>query len=171
MADGARQALRWLGQAGVYLAIAAILGLFASWPSYTRLPAEQALIKLSLVHGGEPKEACRRPSAEELAEQAANMRRALICPRERVPVRLELRLDGQVLYADNLPPSGIAGDGPSRLYRRFTVPAGHHSLFLGLNDSGGETGFDYQNAFELELEPGQSLAVSFRAETGGFSVR
>jgi hypothetical protein len=86
-----------------------------------------ALIKLSFAHGAQ-KEDCRPRTAEELAKLPPNMRRPMVCARERLPVAVELLLDGAPLYQAVLPPTGLAGDGPSRAYQRFAVPPGQHEL-------------------------------------------
>lgn len=162
---------RYGGQAVVYLVLALILGYFSDRPGYTHFPPDMALIKLALVHGAARREPCRQLSPEELAELPANMRRAQKCTRERLPVLIELSLDGEVLYRASLPPTGLASDGPSRAYERFAVPPGRHELVARLRDSRREEGFDYEEHIEVELEPEQSLAIAFRAETGGFIFR
>jgi hypothetical protein len=85
-------------------------------------------------------------------------------------VTVELLLDGAPLYHDLLPPTGLAGDGPSRAYQRFAVPPGRHELILRLRDSDRE-GFDYERTVTIDLAPAQSLAIDFRGEMGGFIFR
>jgi hypothetical protein len=161
--------LRYLGQGAAYLLLAIGIGFLSDSPAYTHFPPDMALIKLSLAHGAR-KEECRRRTPEELAALPPNMRRPLECARERLPVTVELLLDGAPLYHDLLPPTGLAGDGPSRAYQRFAVPPGRHELILRLRDSDRE-GFDYERTVTIDLAPAQSLAIDFRAEMGGFIVR
>ena len=116
--------IRYLGQAVVYSAVALLLGYFSSAPAYAPVPPDQALIKLSFMHGAQRRGDCRRLSPEELAKLAPNMRKATECPRERLPVTVELELDDQLLYAATLPPTGLSGDGPSRAYRALRRVAG-----------------------------------------------
>jgi hypothetical protein len=162
---------RYLGQAAFFALFALILGAFADWPAHTRYPPEHALIKLSFTHGGQPKVPCRRRTAEELAELAPNMRKQTLCSRERLPVLVELELDGALLYREDLLPGGLAGDGQAQTYRRFEVPTGRHELALRLRDSNRAEGFDYDWIETIELAPQQSLAIDFRAELGGFVLR
>jgi len=164
-------AVRYLGQAATYAVLALVLGYFSDRPAYTHFPPDMALIRLAFVHGAARREPCRRLSPEELAELPPNMRRPQACSRARVPVLVELELDGEVLYRASLPPTGLAGDGPSRVYERFAVPPGEHQLVARLRDSRGSEGFDYERQVEVELEPEQSLVIGFRAETGGFVFR
>lgn len=162
--------LACLGQGATYLVLALGIGYFSDRPAYTHFPPDEALIKLSFAHGAK-KEDCRRRTPEELAELPPNMRRPMVCSRERLPVTVELLLDGEPLYQAVLPPTGLAGDGPSRTYRRFAVPAGHHELTARLRDSDRAEGFDYERTATVELAAGQSLAIDFRPEMGGFVLR
>ncbi len=113
---------------------------------------------------------CRRLTAEEIAALPENMRRPLDCPRWRLPVIVELELYGATIYSGSLPPTGLAGDGPSKVYERFPVTPGHHQLVARLRDSNRAEGFDYQHTADVDLAPGQNLVIDFRAETGGFIV-
>jgi hypothetical protein len=155
-------------QALFYVAIAAVIGGFSLWPPVVHFPAEQAQIKLSLAHGAARKEECRQRTAEELKQLAPNMRKQNDCPRERLPVWIEILVDGRSLYQANLPPTGLSGDGPSRVYARFTVPPGSRHLQLRLRDSARAEGYDYELDKVIELKPQQNLAVDFRPELGGF---
>ena len=110
-----RSVLRYLGQAAVYGVIAVILGYFSVAPAYRHLPEEDSQVKISFAHGAKPKGECRRLTAAEIAELAPNMRRPTSCPRERLPLLLEFELDGNRMFSESLPPTGLAGDGPSRI--------------------------------------------------------
>jgi hypothetical protein len=162
--------LRYLGQGAVYLLLALGIGYFSDSPAHTHFPPDRALIKLSFAHGAR-KEECRRRTEDELAKLSPNMRRPMACSRERLPVAVELLLDGAPLYQAVLPPTGLAGDGPSRVYQRFAVPPGRHELSARLRDSDRGEGFDYERTAAIELAPAQSLAIDFRPEMGGFVFR
>ena len=160
--------LQWAGQGLVYLAIALLFGLFSDWPRFTYFPAERAQIMLSFAHGAERKGECRRLSAEELNELAPNMRRPVVCPRERLPVLVELVIDDKPLYRDLLPPSGLSGDGPSQIHRRFVVAPGEHRITVRLRDSARSEGFDYDRSETVVLREQQNFVIDFRADRGGF---
>ena len=162
--------LRYLGQGAVYGLLALGIGHFSDRPAHTHFPPDMALIKLSFAHGAR-KEDCRRRTDEELARLPANMRRPMVCARERLPVAVELLLDGEPLYKAVLPPTGLAGDGPSRAYQRFAVPPGRHELTARLRDTDRTEGFDFERTVVVELAPAQSLAIDFRSEMGGFIFR
>jgi len=162
------QATRYFVQLLIYAGFAALLGYFASAPRYTHFPEDRALIKLAFAHGGQPRGECRRLSREELMQLAPNMRKPLVCPRERWPVEVELMLDGELVYAAALPPSGLSGDGPSRAYEQISVPPGRHTIALRLRDSGRTSGFDYAHEETVELSSRRSLIVDFSPAAGGF---
>jgi len=70
-----------------------------------------------------------------------------------------------------LPPTGLSGDGVSKAYKKFLVPAGHHVIEAKLRDSKRTDGFDFDQRIEAELKQWQNLAIDFNAEQGGFLFR
>jgi hypothetical protein len=166
-----REPLRWIGQAAFHAAVAAVVGLLAAWPSYSQFPDDKAQIKLSLSHGAQRVEACRRRTAEEIAKLDPRERRPNDCSRQRLPVHVQLVVDGELLYDAAIAPSGIAGDGPARVYRKLMVAPGQREIVARLRDSDRATGFDYETRAMVTLLPQQSLAVDFRSDIGGFILR
>jgi hypothetical protein len=162
--------LRYLAQAVLYAAFVAVIGYFSTSPKYHHLPPGEALIKLSFSHVGERKEACRERTPEELAKLAPNMRAQTVCPRERVPITVEVALDGAPLFRVVAAPSGLAKDGASTVYRRVQVPAGAHRISARLSDvASGE--FNHAGATTTELPAGHVLVIDFDASKGGFVFR
>ncbi len=159
---------QYIGQFVAYALFALVVGYFATQPAYTHLDPDRALIKLSFSHAGEHLQECRRLTQEELNQLPPNMRRPMDCLRARVPLVVELELDGELLYRDDLPPSGLAGDGASTAYRKFPVTAGAHTLVARLRDTRREDGFDYEQAASITLTPQQNFVIDFRPELGGF---
>lgn len=162
------EALRWLGQGLVYALAAAGVGWFAQNPVWHNFPPDRARLVLALVHGGARVEACRRLSYEEIRSLPPSERRPSTCKRERRPVRVQLRLDGRVLYDEMLPPTGLSGDGPSRVYAKFDVPAGPHCLLARLEDRGREDAFAWEREVTVTLPPRGRLGIDFKADKGGF---
>jgi len=163
-----RRFSQFVGQAIIYAGFAAFLGVFANSPPYSRIPEGKALIKLSFAHGAKAKGECRHLSREELADLAANMRKADVCPRERLPVYIRLVIDGEVMVDETLPPSGLHSDGPSRIYQRIVLDSGSHDILASLRDTTRESGYDYESRRTLNLKPGQSLAIDFHGSGNGF---
>ena len=157
-----------LGQAVAYILFAVFLGVFSVAPSYTYLEPNLAVITLSLSHAGDRVGPCRRLTQEEIAALPANMRRSEECPRARLPLLVELELDGEIATRRLVPPAGLYGDNASAIYQRIQVPAGKHRIVARLRDSARSEGFDYQREIKVELAPGQNFVIDFRAESGGF---
>jgi hypothetical protein len=166
----ASRPLSYALQAVCYAAFVAVVGYFATSPPYVHLPAGEALVKLSFQHAGERKEACHERTPEELAKLAPNMRAASVCPRERVPVEVEVEMDGKPLFAVVAPPSGLGRDLASTVYRRVAVPAGTHRVVARLKDAPAG-GFGYTAERTVDLAPGRVLVIDFDKKDGGFVFR
>jgi len=149
----------------------ALATLLANAPAYHTIPPQTGVLKLSFSHGADRKAACRKLTAEEIAALPANMRRTEICPRRRPPVDVELSVDGVLLYRQTLPPSGIAGDGPSRVYEKFVLPAGEHTIAVALSDNPQVGGFEYEEVRQVDLAAGQNFVIDFSPTDGGFVFR
>lgn len=170
--------LRGLGQLLAYGAFAAGVGYFAAAPAWQAADPELAQIKISLAHVGARLEVCRRYTPEELAKLAPNMRRTLDCKRERVPVVVELEVDGRVLLSEALAPTGLWKDGPSILYRRFAMAPGAHTLNVRLRDDLAGRGaanrwtgdWTAVRSADIMLAPRQNLTIDYRADLGGFRL-
>ena len=93
------------------------------------------------------------------------------CSRQRLPVTVQLTIDGKSFYEAILEPGGLSGDGPVKVYEKFVVSAGKHLIEARLRDSKRDEGFDYESSREVELTRGQNLAIDFKAEQGGFLFR
>lgn len=157
---------RYAGQALAYAAFAALLGFFATSPVYNPVDPRAAMVKLSFSHVGQRKSECRRFTPEEIANLPPNMRRPLDCPRERLPVTVELELDGQVLAHHEIQASGLSHDRASSVYHKYVVPPGRHRLVARLRDSARTSGYDYERAADIELDPRENFVVDFHADAG-----
>lgn len=160
-----------VGQFLLYGFFAAVLGVFSHWPPYRHLAADEALIKLSIVHSGQRVAPCRTLSGAELSKLPPNMRAPTQCPRERAAVAVEVDLDGVTVVREVAPPTGIARDGNSAIYRRLSVRAGEHRLAVRLKDSPGTGAFDHQRTATVTLAPAQVLVIDFNAEQGGITLQ
>lgn len=159
-----------LVQVPAYAAFAAFVGYFSSSPHYRHLAPDRALVKLSFSHAGERIVACRTRSPEELAKLAPNMRALQDCPRERSDVKVEVEMDGEVIYRISQRPSGLRHDLPTTVYRRLEIPAGRHAFRVRLADTaGGE--FRHHAETTVDIAPGRVLVIDFIASRGGFLFR
>ena len=75
-------------------------------------------------------------------------------------------MDGQQLYHVVLPPSGLAHDGASSVYRRLPVRAGTHRFVVRLKDT-EQGGFGYVREETVSLDAGRVLVIDFKADAPG----
>lgn len=165
------RALRLAGQFAVIAALFAAVAWLSSRPTYRQIPEGSAVLMLTFVHGADRRGECRRLTPEEIAKLPPNMRRVQDCPRGRRPVYVELDVDGDNIYRANLPPTGIAGDGPSRVYRRFVLPARMYDIAVRMRDTARAEGFDHERRDKIEIAPDQQLVIDYRPESGEFILR
>ena len=165
------KALQIAGQFAVIAALFAGVAAFADWPTYRRTPPGTGIVMLSFVHSADRRAECRRLTPEEIAKLPPNMRRVQDCPRARRPIYVELDVGDKVAYRASLPPTGIAGDGPSRIYKRFVLPVGEYDVVVRMRDTQRADGFDHERKDRIALLPDQMLVIDFRPEAGGFVIR
>ncbi len=162
---------RWLHIAlGGLVSLALVLAAAAlsAWPSWQSLPAGHGVIRLSFTHSGA--RTCRDRSQAELDALPRNMRQAQICERRRPPVHVEMDVDGGTVLARSLPPTGLSGTGPSRVYQNFELPAGTYDIALRLRDDPALVGYGDAAEFRVDLAPGQSVAIDYDPGSGGFFI-
>lgn len=165
-----KRAFRIIAQGVVYCAFAVLVGYFSAAPAYRLLDDGEAQIKLSFAYGGKPVGGCRDRTAAELEALAPNMRKAQVCSRERVPLAIEFELDDKMIYKNVLPPSGLRGDGPSRMYEKFVIGAGEHKVGLRLRTTVRDEGWDYITRRIVHVDAGDNLAIDFDPVAGGFVI-
>jgi hypothetical protein len=163
--------LRIVGQFLVILALFLAVAAFSDWPAYRQTPRGSAVVMLTFVHGADRKAECRRLTPEEIQKLPPNMRRVQECPRGRRPVYVELDLAGKTVFQASLPPTGIAGDGPSKVYERFVVPAGSYDIAVRMRDTPRTDGFDHERRATITLAADQLFVIDFRTESGEFVFR
>ena len=160
-----------VGLALIAGAAMAITGVFADWPVYRYRDEAEAVIKVSFDHQGARIAPCRTLTEAELAALPAHKRTGQDCPRGRVPVTVEVDMDGRPLYAATEAPSGWAEDGPSRVFGQTVVSAGEHALVLRLRDTARSEGFDHERALTVTIAPAQVLVIGFDSENAAFVIR
>lgn len=153
--------MKLLGEIIAYTLFAAFIALLSVWPPYELAGPQQAFISLSLIHAGDRVGDCRALTQEELNALPPNMRKPNDCPRERHPVRVELRSGGDVLFEITAAPTGLWSDGKSIIYRRLIVHAGEHELFVGMSNGGENDEFDYTINRVIDIVPGRNVSIRF----------
>lgn len=155
----------------LYVAFAAFTGYLSIAPAYQYADPELAVIKLSLSHAANRVEECVRLTPDEINARALQGESLSECGRERLPLRVEVDIDGQTVIAVTAEPSGLWSDGPSSVYERISVAAGPHTISVRLRDSARESGWDYEQTEGVDLSPGRYFTITFRAANGGFEFR
>jgi hypothetical protein len=163
--------LRLAGQFAIIAVLFAGVAWLSDRPVYRSIPEGSGVMMLTFVHGADRKAECRRLSPEEIAKLPPNMRRVQDCPRVRRPLYVEFDIDGRRVYAAALPPTGIAGDGPSRVYQRFVMPAGKYDVAVRMRDTARADGFDHERRGTVDFAPSQMFVIDFRPESGEFIFR
>ena len=149
-----------------YAAFMAVVWYFSTAPAYQQLEAEEALVVVAFKHAGQLVEECRKSTAEELENLSANMRRPMVCPRERSPILLEVIMDGKVLFKRTENPPGLYNDGSVSIYYSARVPVGTHKFNLKMNDSVRDEGYAVTHTEDAVLAPSQILMIDFNTENG-----
>lgn len=163
--------MRHVMQVLLFLLFAVAIGYFSASPAYQYAPNDMAVIKLSLSHPTERVAPCVLLTPEQVAALAPNMRRSESCERKRLPLLIELDVDGELVLSRQALPSGLWSDGLASIYEKLALPAGRYKVNVRLRDSARETGWDYTYSDDVELVAGHYLTISFKAENGGFKVR
>lgn len=163
--------LRLAGQFVIIVALFAGVAWLSDRPVYRQIPENSGIMMLTFVHGADRKGECRRLTPEEIAKLPPNMRRVQDCPRVRRSIYVELDIDGRRIYAADLKPTGIAGDGPSRVYQRFVMPAGKYDVAVRMRDTARADGFDHERRGIVDFAPSQMFVIDYRPESGEFIFR
>lgn len=163
--------MKLLWEVIAWACFAAVVGLLSVWPRYDTIKKDRAIVTVTFSHAANRVGECRTLTQEELNELPPNMRKPSECPRERHPVRIELRSGDAVLYREVLEPSGIWSDGKANIYQRVVVPARTHDLFVGMNDSGGEDGFDFEESRRIDIVAGRNVVVRFDEQLQELSIQ
>jgi hypothetical protein len=158
--------LRYLLQALNYTIFMALIWYFATSPSVRVIEDDEAMITVAFGHAGETRAECRKLSQEELMKLPPNMRKPEDCPRERSPIIIEARLDGDIIFSKTMPPPGIFNDGGVNIYYNSKVPAGKHKFEIKMDDSVRQQGFNHTSEQDININPAQILLVEFEPLKG-----
>lgn len=160
----------YFGQGLFYAAIILFVGYFSTSPSYTRVEEGNATVKLSLRHTGQIIGECRIMSDEELQRLPPNMRLAKVCPRERSSIEFQFLVDGVESYHQIIEPAGLNNDGKAKLYHRFTIKAGEHTITARLKDHRDLDDYNYQETQDIYLASRSVLVIDFDPDKKEFII-
>ena len=163
-----KKAWRYIGQGLGYLLFIAIIGYFSTEPTFTNLPAGDALIKFTFAHPGKRLVPCEERSKEDLAKLPPQKRYKMVCSRERSPLQVEFLIDDRMVYQAEIKAKGLKHDLPAPIYQRFAIPAGQHHLLVRMRDDVRDKDFSYTAEKTMELAPLQILVIDFDSTTEKF---
>lgn len=164
-------ALKVVLQVVAYGMFAVVVGYFSASPAYDYAASDKTTVKLSLSHAANRVKPCVQLTPKEIAELAPNMRQQQSCERERLPLTVELEVDGEIVRHIVAPPSGLWNDGAASIYERFEISPGEHTITVRLRETAREEGWDYAHTETVQLEAGRYFTITFRARSGGFEYR
>lgn len=140
-----------------WVLLGALIVAFADGPSFDPLPAEHGRLTLAVAHLSERVEPCRQLSEAERMELPPTRRVTEVCERARIPVKVELVINGRTLVAQEFQPSGFHADGRIFLVQRWALPVGNYRAELTLTGPTAET--SRQEVFEFSLSSGANAVV------------
>jgi hypothetical protein len=155
----------------LFALFAVFIGYFSASPGYEYASADRATVKLSLSHATNRIQPCVTLTPREISELAPNMRQAQRCERARLPLAVELEVDGNTVIRLLASPSGLWSDGPASIYETFELAPRQHRITARLRDTARADGWDYSHTEDVNLEEGRYFTVTFRANNGGFNFR
>ena len=153
-----------------YTLFMGLVWYFSFNPPYRQLAEDKAVVTPAFGHAAKRIYECNVLSQEELNKLAPNMRKPMDCPRERSPVTIELRLDGELAAREVIRAPGLYQDQSVDVYRNIKLPRGEHVLSVWMNDDVNAEGPTYQFEQSVSLQPAQRLVLSFDANKNGFTV-
>ncbi|MBI5044153.1 MAG: hypothetical protein HZC10_10090, partial [Nitrospirae bacterium] len=169
--------------AAAILSIPAVLIFIFSNFTYSFFEKEESFFRLSLKHQGQRLIPCDdkafiREQAErykKLLEETNKVPMQLIkmgdCSRERHPVYIEARIDGELKLVKSYRPTGIKKDGPSFAFERISLPPGQHEIDIRMRDSGEKDSFEYTYKEKIKFESGKMIPLDFDSASKSFYIR
>lgn len=157
-----RGAHRWAWASGIAVAaLASLATARASSMPYAPAGGEAPMLVVSFKHPGQVADRCRELSEAEKAKLPIHMRTDKVCERRRVPVRLQVLVDGEVALDREYPPKGLWGDGNSIAIERLETTPGKHDVRVRIGDRGDRDEMPYESERTIDAAPRRSQVVVF----------
>ncbi len=154
---------RWFGAFLLALALGGVTLLVSRLPYRSPHDSQPALV-VSFNHGGARVDQ-KSLSEADAAKRLPHMRNQVNLTRERVPVRLRVTVDGQVIHERSYAAKGLSSDGPSLALERFPLSAGRHDVLVELADTVAPA-WTHRWQGDVELLAGQDRVLLFDTKTG-----
>lgn len=153
------------------LVIPALITLFLSDVPYTFFELEDSMLRFSIKHAGRHVKEEAMPTAEELKKLPPHMRARVPKSGERLPVYVEVEVDGKKVITNSYKPGGLKREGASYAYEKVVVKPGVHRVTVRMSDSGSPEHFDFVYDKELEFRAGRQICIDFDGGKKEFYIR
>ena len=140
--------------------------LAASDAPYWLPPSHGAELVVSFSHPGKSGEHCRKLSDEDKRALPVHMRRDEICDRARAPVRVRVRVDGEMRYERAHAPSGIFSDMNSIGAAHVAVEPGAHEIEVAIGETHDAHEWSYSSSQRVEFLARERHVVIFDRTRG-----
>ncbi len=132
------------------LFIACLIAVGSDIP-YTTPAQTGSTLVVTFRHPGQVSDVVKRLTSEELEALPMHMRQEEIRERKRMPVRLRIRIDGQVIREGVYTPKGIWEDGPSVAVESISLSPGSHKVEVSVGDGKDEKKWQFNNEKVIEF--------------------
>lgn len=119
-------------------------------------------------HYGQVLEQAADTASQSTDTRPLHMRPQHAAASERAAVRVQLELDGRVLYDRALRPRGLRREGPSTMLQSLQVPAGTHVVRVRINDSGLDGEWAHEWSGSVTFAENTRQVLSYDASGRGF---
>ncbi len=150
---------RWLVTAALVLGLGAVIVGLSETP-YPIVTHEKAELVVSFKHAGRVVEKTRNTVADQ-KDLLPHMRRARAMERIRLPVRLQVFIDGKKLVDRSYEPGGLFKDGQSIAIEKLVLDEGEHTVSIRLDDSADPNVWNWQETRTLTFEKNRRRVILF----------
>jgi hypothetical protein len=152
---------RWASMGLFWAALILVVGYLSIYPTLQVVADEDTEIKLVIRSSGKLLGECVEVGSEALAKLSPNMRRPIVCPREKSDLTARLTVNGTVYFERSIAPSGIHHDGVIAAFTTLRLPAGPVTLQVSIKDDQRHDGWTHQLERQVSLRPDRILTVHF----------
>ena len=124
----------------------------------------EAELIISFKHTSNMMEAT--PDTSNQDDLLPHMRGASSTSRSRVPVRMMVSVDNQVVIHSTYEPEGLFKDGSCIVLEKLQIEPGLHTISIRIDDTQDESNWNYTAVQELQLKPALRQVILFDSYTG-----
>ncbi len=154
-----RRRSRWL-IAGLLTLILGALVVGLSETPYPIVTHEKAELVVSFKHAGRVVEKTLN-EVEDQQNLLPHMRRARAMERIRLPVRLQVFIDGEKIIERSYEPGGLFKDGQSIAIETIVLDEGEHTVRIRLDDSDDPDAWHWEETRTLTFEKNRRRVILF----------